>query len=278
MLVESSGASTPAASLLERSRDLLGRLRVVRAVDPDRARADQQAGAEPLQARGPAGGRGTGPHGGDGNFERGLAAEHGGGERQVADLMRAGERGSGQQDLAIRIGHSQLLFIQSVDPCATGGEQGRSVRRSDAGDHRVDLVLVGHGDERHAGFRDAGLLRRDLLQRVAEERLVIEAEAGDAADQRSVDDVGRVEASAEPDLDHAGIGGRAREREEGGGRGRLEEAGADVLASVEHLGQQGCERGVVDQPAGDADALVEADQVRAGIDMDAVSGRLQHRA
>ena len=63
--------------------------------------------------------------------------------------------------------------------------------------------------------------------------------------------------------------GVAREGEEGGGGGRLEEAELHVAGGVERLGEQGRERVVVDQPAGEADALVEADQMRAGIDMDA---------
>ena len=44
---------------------------------------------------------------------------------------------------------------------------------------------------------------------------------------RSID-VGRIEPAAEPDLDDAGIGGRAREGEEGGGGRHLEEARADA--------------------------------------------------
>ena len=88
------------------------------------------------------------------------------------------------------------------------------------------------------GLGDAGLLGGDLREARAEELLMVEAERGDAADQRPLDDVGRVEPAAEPDLDDAGVGGRSRESEEGGGGGHLEEAGVDAVAGVEHLAEQ----------------------------------------
>ena len=68
------------------------------------------------------------------------------------------------------------------------------------------------------------------------------AELGDAADQRALDDVGRVEPAAEADLDDAGVGGRAGEGEEGGGGGRLEEADLHAVRGVERLGEQGGEQ------------------------------------
>ena len=92
--------------------------------------------------------------------------------------------------------------------------------------------------------------------------------AGDPADQRALDDVGRVEPAAEPDFDDAGVGGRAREGEEGGGGGRPRRSWLDAVAGVEHFGEQGGEQLILDQPAGDADALVEADEVRAGESVD----------
>ena len=76
---------------------------------------------------------------------------------------------------------------------------------------------------------------------------MIEAELGDAADERRGDDVGRVEPAAEADLDDAGVGRCAREGEEGGGGGRLEEADLHAVGGVERLGEQGGERLVVDQ-------------------------------
>ena len=108
--------------------------------------------------------------------------------------------------------------------------------------------------------------------------LVIEAEAGDPADQRRFDDVGRVEPSAEADLEDAGVGRRAGEGEQGGGGGDFEEARIDSVAGVERFGEQSGELIVLDQLSGDADAFVEADEVRAGEDVDRVPGGLERGA
>ena len=67
------------------------------------------------------------------------------------------------------------------------------------------LRLTGGADERAlAALEDAGLLERDRLERVAEDRLVIERDAGDYRDRRG-DRVRRVEPAAEPDLEHGDV-------------------------------------------------------------------------
>ena len=134
------------------------------------------------------------------------------------------------------------------------------------------------GDQIDARLGDAGFLRGDLLEPVAEKGGVVEAELGDAADGRGADDVGRVEPPAETDLDDAGVGRRARESEEGGRGGRLEEADLHPVGQIERLLEQGGERVVVDQPAGEADPLVEADEMGAGIDMGGEPGCLDRGA
>ena len=62
------------------------------------------------------------------------------------------------------------------------------------------------------------------------------------ADQRALDDIGRIEPAAEAHLEDAGVGGRAREGEEGGGGRDLEEARLDAAAasstSASKLGEQ----------------------------------------
>ena len=107
--------------------------------------------------------------------------------------------------------------------------------------------------------------------RLAEELLVVDPELGDAADGRRGDDVGRVEPSAEADLDDAGVGRDARESEEGGGGGRLEEADLHPAGGVERLLEQGGEQASSISVPGEPDALVEADEVGAGVDVDALS-------
>ena len=112
---------------------------------------------------------------------------------------------------------------------------------------------------------------------MSEELLVVDAEAA-MPDARAVDDVGRVEPAAEADLDDARVGGRAREGEEGGRGGDLEEAGLDAVARVEDLGEQGGEDARRRSAAGEADALVEADEMRAGKGVDPVARRLDRGA
>ena len=68
-----------------------------------------------------------------------------------------------------------------------------------------------------------------------EELLVVDAERGDPADQRPLDDIGRVEPAAEPDFDHGSVGGRSRKGEEGDGGRDFEEAGLDAVAGVENF-------------------------------------------
>jgi hypothetical protein len=79
---------------------------------------------------------------------------------------------------------------------------------------------------------------------------VVDAQLGDAARGRRGNDVGRVEPSAQPDLDHAGVGGRPLEGQEGRRRRRLEEAHLHPAGGVERFRQQPGERLIFDQRAG----------------------------
>ena len=107
---------------------------------------------------------------------------------------------------------------------------------------------------------------------------MIEAEVGDPADQRALDDVGRVEPAAEPDFENAGIGGGPRKGEDGRGGRDLEEARLDPVTGIEHFGQQRGEGFVFDQSAGDADPFVEADEMGAGEGVDLEASRFEHGA
>ena len=81
------------------------------------------------------------------------------------------------------------------------------------------------------------------------------------------DDIGRVEPAAEPGFEQHDIGRRAREGEKRGGGRDLEKrdrfAAIGALALVEHREQ----RVLVDQFAGEPDALVKAHEVRRDIDV-----------
>jgi len=124
----------------------------------------------------------------------------------------------------------------------------------------------------------AGLLAGDLLQGVAEEAGMVDADGRDRADRRLVDDVGGVEAPAEPDLQHQQLGRNGGEDVERRRRDDLEEG--DRIIAVGRLAglDRGFERVVVDNRAGQPDALVEAHEMRRGVDVHAVARRLGHGA
>src|SRR6476646_8409311 len=69
-----------------------------------------------------------------------------------------------------------------------------------AGDHgRIELR-----NQRHARLGDGGLLAGDVVEARAEELLMIERKVGDAGDQWTVDDNGRIEAAGKTNIENAG--------------------------------------------------------------------------
>ena len=107
---------------------------------------------------------------------------------------------------------------------------------------------------------------------------MIERDRGDRAGGRPVDDIGRVAAATETHLQHTQIGARLREQMERNRGDHLENrdggAGIHLFDVFERRGQ----RRVRHQFAGDADAFVEAHQMRRSIDVHALPRRLGHRA
>ena len=136
-------------------------------------------------------------------------------------------------------------------------------------------LAADHGGGR--ALQDAGLFGGDLLQRLAQEARMVVADRRDRR-QSGLDHVGRVEAAAHADLDHREIGRDARESEERRHRRDLEEGDRLLAIDPLGLGQYFVQQVVVDHLAGNADALVEAHQVRRGIDMDSVARGLGHGA
>jgi len=107
---------------------------------------------------------------------------------------------------------------------------------------------------------DAALLRRDRLERAAEDRLVVHRDAGDHGDRR-VDRVGRVEPAAEPDLEHGDRHARVRDRDARDRRDLLEER-QRIAARAAHRVRRRHDRALVDRLAADRDPLAQARQVR----------------
>src|SRR5688572_25557645 len=84
-------------------------------------------------------------------------------------------------------------------------------------DDRKSGFIIGGGENRDAGFDDAGFFAGDFGQGVAEPFFVVVLDVGDDAGQGG-DDVGGVEAAAEagfPDDDVAVLFGKPDERHDG---------------------------------------------------------------
>jgi hypothetical protein len=148
----------------------------------------------------------------------------------------------------------------------------RRIRRGGAAlDDGLGVVGLRADDGRARGLQDAGLFAGDRRDGVAEKRLMVERYRGDRGGRRTAQHVGRVEPAAEPGFEQHDIRRRAGEGEKRRRRGDLEKgdrrAAIDPLAFLQQLQQQI----LFDQPAGEADALVKADEMRRGVGMNAVA-------
>ena len=151
------------------------------------------------------------------------------------------------------------------------------VRRSDPL-FIIDGRLFAVDDSVAAGFDDAGLRRGDLFQRVAKHLGVVEADVADDGGFRRQNDVRRVKFAAHADLAHdkvAALSGEVfkAQRRDHFKLGRLLEDGVgqglDVLGDPADLF-------IRDLDTVDLNALVEADEVGAGIKSGLVSGLCEH--
>ena len=214
-----------------------------------------------------------------GIVERLLVAQHRHRERGVHRLMGAGEARQRQARAAPLVAIVERAVAGPRRPRRSPrGSQSAPAAAAASPIGAASLAGIVLRDQRHAALGDAGFLGGDLLDRVAEEGLMVDAELGDAADDRRGDDVGRVEPAAEPDLDDAGVGGRAGEGEEGGGGGRLEEAELHPVGGVEHLGEQrGEQSSSISRPARRMRSLKRT-RCGLGIDMGLEPRRLDRGA
>src|SRR5262249_13055588 len=126
------------------------------------------------------------------------------------------------------------------------------------------------------GLDDPRLLPRDLLDRVAEDLGVIQADRGDDRHQRR-EDVGAIEPAAEADLDHGDVDLAFGEVEESERRRHLEEGAVAAFGESFDPVERLLEPALVGPLADDADALTEVDQMRRGVEAGAHT-RLAQRA
>ena len=131
------------------------------------------------------------------------------------------------------------------------------------------------------GLEDAGLLARDVGERDAQLVGVIHRDRHDHVERRPRDNVGGVEPAAETDFQDDGVGRMLGEGQEGGGRRDLEigdrVAGIDALRMLQAIDQLPLgNRACLAVGTGKLDALVEAHEMRRGVDVHALAGGLQH--
>ena len=135
------------------------------------------------------------------------APERGDREAGIVHLMRA-EQAAAAAGRAARPRPGRRAVRARRRPCSPR-RGGRAARRRPS--PRASIIAsacssCGADDAGRAALQDAGLLRRDAGEVGAEELGVVVADRGDHRGERPVDDVGGVEAAAEPDLEQAEIG------------------------------------------------------------------------
>lgn len=130
---------------------------------------------------------------------------------------------------------------------------------------------LGTGERWDALFEDASLGVRDLVQRVAQDLRVVQIQCRDATDDWLWDDVGRVQTSADADLQDHDVDALLRERVQRHERQEAEEPGhGRVLAALVGCSLQSVPHGVEvleeellrDRLAVDAEPLAGRDEMR----------------
>src|SRR6266404_7960992 len=204
-------------------------------------------------------------------------AIHEGVLRAGREAVRRGRVGGG------RVGDHGGAVVQRFGSDAEVAAENRKrapERRRARRDH-VGGLAARTGDDGDTGLHDTRLLARDRRDRVAEILLVIAADVGDHGDRRD-DDVRRVEASAEADLEHLHLDALGGERDPREQRHHLERGEPACVVEVATQAPDAFDDLVLgDRHAVNGDALAKRDQVRRRIEADApprgAHDRVEHR-
>jgi hypothetical protein len=149
-------------------------------------------------------------------------------------------------------------------------------------DHGERLARLRGHDRRHVALEDAGLLSRDQRDRVAQELGVVERHRRDNGGERALDHVGGIEPAAEAHFEQQHVGRVAREQQKR--RRGLDLEHGDRLRPVDGLAfpQRPSEVIIGHQHAAtlaaEPEALVETDEMRRGVDVDAQRRGFEDRA
>ncbi len=197
--------------------------------------------------------------------------------------MAAVELRRGKVEQAVIVLIDQTSAFLGRRPILAGDLDRRLDARGLALDRRQCFARLRRHDRRHPRLENAGLLPRDLAYGIAEVLGVVERDRRDHAGQRVLDHIGRVQPSAQPDLEQEHIRRVARKKHEPGGGRDLEHGDGRAGIGALAFGQRFAEllvRGEASFMPGfaEAKALVEAHEMRRGVDVHGEPRRLQDRA
>ena len=119
-----------------------------------------------------------------------------------------------QVEQAVAVLINQPAALLGRRPVLAGDDQRRFNPRRLPLDDGERLARLRRHRRRHAALEDAGLLRGDRSDRVAEKIAVVERHRRDRARQRTLDDVGGVQPSAKSDFEQQHVGRMPREQQE----------------------------------------------------------------
>lgn len=218
-----------------------------------------------------------------GNLHTPLAqdVDHGQRCRGIVHLVRAGERRRERQTVPREFrsrkrgaAHLHAALVGDMEFCTALGADCGNLLRDAFGVVRI---------QRHRAARldDAGLFKRDLLERVAEHCRVVERNGGDRRRLRRVDHICRVHPAAETDLQYDKIAAAPREPVERQRRDELEfrdglPCGLELFGGWQHALYSLDQLRLWDHFPIDAKPLAEIQYIRRGIKARAIARRVQN--
>ncbi len=198
------------------------------------------------------------------------------GQGRIGNLVLAQERGGQTGPIVI-----QAVVAECAAPLAAAAEvrtltMAGGLQLGGFPLHDPDGVrLFDPGDHRGLFLDDPGLFAGDGGDRVAQVVAVLQGNIRDDAGHGRKH-VGGVQPSAHAGFDHGPVHRAVAEGVEGHGRGEFEEGGLAIAAVNRFNGLVGGQDlAVGDRAAVDADALVEMDQVRGGVESHGEAGFLE---
>ena len=252
------------------------------AVEPDfaafRRVREQRARWQPLHPRRPFGAR-------DALFERLRLdgqrvdrAQRRDRESRVVELVTAKQARRREIEQAALVVIDKTPVLDADMPFLRRGKQRRAHLLRGLLDHRLRFGLLLGRNHRHAALDDTGLFASNLDERIAEEFGMIHADRRDDARERRVHDVGGIESAAEADLKQNDVGNMLREQHESSGSFDLQQRDWRTVIGALTLGKRILELLIGREHARDAKPLVDAHEMRRGVDVDAQARRLTDRA